>query len=301
MSLKETIGNKASIGRLMDTVRNDSVFHAYIFEGQFGEDRKNIAINFAKAILCGEGEGDACDSCISCRTIDHGNHGDILYITAEGSSIKDEVVEGLQDRMKRKPMTGERTIAIIDKADAMTLRAQNRLLKTLEEPLGRNIILLLAENAGSLTQTIRSRCILHRFNTKGGALMTGETAVKFNLQEIAAGLAEGQPLYRLSGKLTELGKNRELSMEALEILENWFRDMLLAGSGCNSGLVNIDQMQHLIDESKLHRASELVTIISHIEKTKNDLNMNLNAGYALKSMLLGIQEEKDDKSRRHQV
>ena len=74
MSYKEIKGNRAVIDRLIRSVKNESVFHAYIFEGQSGETRMRIALNFAKAILCSAKTGDCCDDCVSCSKAEHGNH-----------------------------------------------------------------------------------------------------------------------------------------------------------------------------------------------------------------------------------
>jgi len=301
VAFKDIAGNKPTTDRLRESAADGSVFHAYIFEGAGDDVKRKIAWNFAKAILCGSKDGDACDDCPSCRKADHGNHEDIIYITAEGASIKDEVVEWMQGRLKKKPLEGNRNIAIIDKADTMTLRAQNRLLKTLEEPCGGNVIMLLSENAGNLTSTIRSRCILHRIRGEAKNLMTDEQAVKYSLMETASGIVSGRPLYELAPRLAEIGKNREEALLILDILEIWFRDMLLVCCGSQVGIANADQGDALAREARLHRPADLMIIIKNIEKAKKDLNMNINAGYALKSMLLGIQEEKDDKSCRHQV
>jgi|GEM_PF-162382 len=296
MSLNELTGNRAVIGRLTEAIKNGSIFHAYIFEGKESDDRMLIAANFAKAILCGAATGDSCDACISCIKADHGNHEDIIHITADGASIKDEVVEWMQNRLKKKPFTGSRNIAIIDKADTMTLRAQNRLLKTLEEPAGGTVIILLAENAGNLTSTILSRCIINRITTSSNYGMTTEYDEKYGLVAIGQAIVSGRPLYELAPRLTELSKNREESLEMMDIMECWFRDMLLICCGSTAGIVNKDYEKQLTNEAKLHRPSDLATIIRGIEKAKKDINLNINAGYALKSMLLWIQEEKDDKS-----
>ena len=57
---------------------------------------------------------------------------------------------------------GDRNIAVIKDADTLTVRAQNRLLKTLEEPFEGTVIMLLSENRENLLDTIKSRCIMYR-------------------------------------------------------------------------------------------------------------------------------------------
>jgi DNA polymerase III delta prime subunit len=85
MAFTEIMGNRAVIDRLKDTIQQDHVFHAYIFEGQNGSERKSMAVNFIKGILCESKTGDACETCISCTKINHGNHEDLLMLEADGS------------------------------------------------------------------------------------------------------------------------------------------------------------------------------------------------------------------------
>jgi DNA polymerase-3 subunit delta' len=302
MAFTEIMGNRAVIDRLKDTIQQDHVFHAYIFEGQNGSERKSMAVNFIKGILCESKTGDACETCISCTKINHGNHEDLLMLEADGRSIKDEMVENLQSSLKKKPFSGSRVIALIDQAETMTMKAQNRLLKTLEEPMGRNIIILLTDNAGKLTRTINSRCILLRINSSGAQLMTEAMNEKYGLMDFAKGMADRQPLYKFSKSLADIGKSRDAAMEVLEILQGWFRDMLILGcSDSGSPILNKAYRDTLIEEARIYRRNELMQIITFIEKAKTDLNMNINAGYALKDMLLEIQEGKDGKSNWYKI
>lgn len=134
MSLKDTKGNEKVVERMIRAIKNRSISHAYLLEGNCSINKLALAESFVKAILCKDGEGDSCECCSSCNKLNHGNHEDVIYLAAEGNSIKDEAVEELQSRLKKKPYVGDRNIVILRDADTMTLRAQNRLLKTLEEP-----------------------------------------------------------------------------------------------------------------------------------------------------------------------
>ena len=74
---------------------------------------------------------------------------------------QDEQISKVQSDIKKKPME-ERHMVVIQDADTMTLRAQNRLLKTLEEPFEGTVMILLSENRENLLETIKSRCVLYR-------------------------------------------------------------------------------------------------------------------------------------------
>lgn len=302
MAFEDSKDNRLILGRMSNAVKNNSVFHAYIIEGQNSTENLILTKNFVKAILCEAASGDACEDCLSCRKINHGNHEDVIYISPDGSSIKDEVVSELQSRLRKKPYAGERNIAIIEKADTMTPKAQNRLLKTLEEPLGKNIIILLTQNAGNLALTINSRCVLYRLPMNGNKLMTEAMDEQYHLIEFARGLAEHRSLYLQSKDLKEIGLKRENAIEVLEALEIWFRDMLVLSFGAPAiAIVNIDYIARLVEESRLYHPNNFINIIQAIEDAKNEINKHINVSYALKGMLLKIQEGKDGKSSRNQI
>lgn len=253
--------------------------HAYVFESDACIDQDRLAREFAKAILCqGDGDsgsrlsGDCCGGCIACQKVDHENHEDIVYVEVnERGNILDKAIENLQTQLKRKPLAGDRTIAIIPQADTMTERAQNRLLKTLEEPLGGAVIILLSSNIENLIQTIRSRCVIFRINdyssVPGGEMM-----------ELAGELAEmmisSAPTYQLFQKLEAVNGNREAIMELLDALEFTYRELLLG--------------HH--PQSRLFKRQYIYDAVSALEEAKRSLSSitGLKAEYMLRSVLLKI-------------
>jgi DNA polymerase-3 subunit delta' len=282
--LKEIRGNKNAVERMIQAVISRSISHAYLLEGDRTVDKLGLAENFVKAILCREGEGDSCERCPCCNKINHGNHEDVIYLSAEGSSIKDEAVEELQSRIKKKPYVGDRNIVIIRDADTMTLRAQNRLLKTLEEPAPGTVLILLSENMENLAQTIRSRCVIYKLNPF-------ETLEYKNVLEgaiiIADMLLEGNAFYEISRHLSEYTSNKESAFEFLDALEGWYRD--LAVSRYDSGqrlLLHEGRSQEITARSRLYPRESIDSAITCIEEAKNDLNRNLNINYTLKNMIL---------------
>jgi len=104
MALRDTKGNRKTAERMSRAIINRSISHAYLLEGDRSIDKLALAESFVKAILCGEDEGDSCECCSSCSKISHGNHEDVIYLAAEGNSIKDEAVEELQSRLKKSRM-----------------------------------------------------------------------------------------------------------------------------------------------------------------------------------------------------
>ncbi len=268
MNLLEFKGNEKLIQRLTATVQNNTLSHAYIFEGEAALDKTAFAKAFVKAVLCGEKPGIGCECCSTCRKIEHDNYEDLFYVEADGASIKDEAIEKLQERLKIKPY-GERNIAIISNADTMTLRAQNRLLKTLEEPAPGTILILLSENIENLTNTILSRCVKFRLNYYGRESYEG---MLDKAGEIADMLMRGAPFYKRKEAIADIAKDSEKTMAFLDALERVYRDFLIIPS----------------EEGRLYKKSQIYRNVSLIEETRRQLLRGVSKSYALKDLMIKI-------------
>ena len=163
MSFAETNKNSAVAQQLRSLLNSGRLVHAFLFVGT-KEERLQTGRALARAILCVQPvQGDACGDCPSCRKFDHGNHEDFLYLdleTAPGSAktqIGVDAVEHLQEQLKLKPF-GKRHVVLIEEAHLLNTAAQNKLLKTLEEPAGDSVLILLAEKKDALLPTVVSRC-----------------------------------------------------------------------------------------------------------------------------------------------
>ncbi len=287
MSLRQTGINENLYKRLTGIIAGGNVMHAYVFESSFGPDKEQLALEFAKAILCSDAKrksdadfgglsecsaGDACDVCPVCRRIDHGNFEDIVFAEVSASgSVKDEAIEKLQEELKRKPLVGDRKIAIIPCGDTLTQRAQNRLLKTLEEPQGNAVIIILAENIENLIQTIRSRCVIFRVSDYSKA---SENSLFSLASEIAEMLISREPTYRLFGKLADVFGDRGQVLEFMDALELVYRDLLVNKS----------------PKSRLYKRQYIYSAVSLLEEARRSIlsSVGINATYVLKNVLLRI-------------
>lgn len=259
--------NEKMKSRLADAAGTGKVFHAYIFEGSACIDKERIALDFVKAVLCRERRGEGCDDCLICRKIEHGNYEDLIEIRADGNSIKDEAIESMQERLRNKPL-GERNIVLIANADTMTLRAQNRLLKTLEEPPTAAVMILLSENAENLIATIRSRCIIRRFTA---AEAQTEEHMLLLAQEIVDLLAAGEPFYALISKLKPAMEDKTSALSFLDAMEMQYGFMLKA---------------HAVGDVGLHQY--IAGAVDAIEEARGNLRSNMGVGYVLKCLILKI-------------
>ncbi|HWQ77417.1 MAG TPA: hypothetical protein VN381_01310 [Anaerovoracaceae bacterium] len=286
MSFKDIKGNGKTVERMSRAIMSRNISHAYLLEGDRTIDKLALAENFVKAILCREGGGDSCGCCPSCSKISHGNHEDVIYLAADGNSIRDEAVEELQSRLKKKPYVGDRNIVILQDADTMTLRAQNRLLKTLEEPAPGTVMILLSENMENLVQTILSRCVIFRLNPF-------ETPEYKDVLEGAVRIVDmvldGKPFYEISPRLADYTAGRETALEFLDAMESWYRDLAVSGYDPQSQLLfHADRAEELRKRGKLYQRSAVDNAVAAIEEAKNDLNRNMNTSYTLKKMILRI-------------
>lgn len=248
--------------RLFALARGGNLSHAYILEGKRDGGKLAFAEAFAKAITP--------------------FHEDITYVKAEGLSIKDKAVESLQGRLAMKPLVGDRNVAVIEDADTMTARAQNRLLKTLEEPAGGAVIILLSENVENLLPTILSRCVLFRLEEEG--FEEGELAeeAREHAKTIGAMLLQGQGFYTMSQALTLVTAGRDQAYAFLDALERWFRNLILFSIGISEG----EQPEELRKWSDLLKKDKAYLAVELIEEARRDLNRNINTGYAIKNMIL---------------
>lgn len=289
MSFHAIKGNDKAIIRMKKAISKGIISHAYILEGNSCVDKRLVAETFIKAILCENMDkkelGDCCDICSSCQKIEHGNHEDLITIKADGNSIKDEVIEELQARIKKKPF-GDRNIVIIEDADLLTLRAQNRLLKTLEEPTPGTVIILLSENIENLVQTVRSRCIHYKLNPFQEEEFLRLLTLAKNLEDM---IMEGNPFFQIVQILNEVMNNKQDAYLFLDALESWYRDIGICEYDNNGNTVfNIDFLDEIERKSKIYKKTDIYKAVACIEEARTDLNRNINTSYTLKNMILKI-------------
>ncbi len=131
--------------------------HAYLFAGPAGSGRRAFASALARALLCRTGE--PCETCPSCRAVEHGNHPDLeVFSSRSRRSVMDiDDVRAVARRDHRRHHTSLR-VWIIEDCERLSIPSSNALLKTLEEPGAGTILLLIAPSTGSLLPTIVSRC-----------------------------------------------------------------------------------------------------------------------------------------------
>ena len=135
--------------------------HALLLAGDEGLGKEAFALAFSQFLLRGRPlPHAACGECRSCRFFRAGNHPDFLKLEPEapGKPIRIDAVREMARWSVLTSQEGERRVTVICPADGMNAAAANSLLKTLEEPVRGNHVLLVSSRAAVLPATVRSRC-----------------------------------------------------------------------------------------------------------------------------------------------
>ncbi len=139
-------------------VDNNKLSHAYLFCGSRGTGKTSCAKILAKAVNCeNPHNGNPCNCCDSCRSIDIGTATDVIEMDAASNNGINNVRD-MQDEIAFTPALLKYRVYIIDEVHMMSSQAFNALLKTLEEPPTYVIFILATTEYNKLPTTIVSRC-----------------------------------------------------------------------------------------------------------------------------------------------
>lgn len=217
----KVIGHDQQKKFLSALVKSGNIPHALIFSGPEKIGKKTIALEFVKSIFCQNKNlaNKICDNCYPCRAINDLVFPDLAYIASEedGKEIKIDQIWNLTEKLSLKSYDNYYKIGIIDQAHLMNLYAQNALLKTLEEPKGKTVLILITAHPEMLLPTIRSRAQ----NLKFGAVAKQD--IEKYLISLGASEETAKEITILSfgqiGRAIEFYQNPELKKEFLKNLD----------------------------------------------------------------------------------
>ncbi len=140
--------------------------HAWLITGRKGIGKATLAFRLARTILSGDAPDAHDPEAALFRRVAAGGHADLLVVERavdeksgkRRAEITVDDVRGVREFLSKTPAEGGWRVVIIDSADQMNTNAANAVLKILEEPPSRAMLLLLAHNPGRLLPTIISRC-----------------------------------------------------------------------------------------------------------------------------------------------
>ena len=186
----EEISGQQHITKLLQLqCKEDRVSHAYLFCGTRGTGKTSTAKILAKAVNCENPvDGNPCNCCFACKSIDSGNATDVLEIDAASNNGVDDIRD-LRDEVVYPPSMLKKRVYIIDEVHMLSSGAFNALLKTLEEPPEYIVFILATTELNKLPATIISRCIRFDFGRLSEEIIADR--LRYVAKEEQIGLGEG--------------------------------------------------------------------------------------------------------------
>ncbi|MCM8779471.1 MAG: DNA polymerase III subunit delta' [Candidatus Omnitrophica bacterium] len=317
--MKKIIGKEKIFNFLINSFRESRVSHAYLFLGPEGVGKAFTAKLFAQFINCENRKENPCFECISCVKIEHNNHPDVYWIKPEEGSqgIKMEAMRTLQERIFLKPYEAKFKIFVLENVDYISEEAANCLLKTLEEPPGDALLILIAEEKERIIPTIISRCQIIKFNPISRDLLErflvenyGEDKRKISFySRLAEGsigkalaLLESDYLQRRISVLERLlekrefnydlwGKERDTFSEVLTFLNGIFRDAFLKTLGLDELIVNSDCRELIFRIASSYTQKEICNLIEKFDFYHRLIQNNVNLRLIFTSLEMDLERE----------
>ncbi len=291
------IGHHRILEFLKKSIKNKRLAHAYLFTGQAHLGKKTVALEFIKML--------------NGQEIEQAVHPDILIVEPKpADQIGIDQVRKIQYQMSLFPYRANYKIALIDKVDRMTPEASNCLLKTLEEPTGQAVLILITSNSQMLLPTIISRCQIIKFlpvkeeeikkrikDSRIIRLANGRPGLAIQYLENPTLLENQNKIISQLEKLIRAGLNERYQYiekiakdvpRARRVLSAWlfwFRDLLLLSVGCGDLVIYPETNTY----KDCYSLVKLRAIIQAIKKTDLLLaNPSINARLALEVMMLEL-------------
>lgn len=264
----EISGQEHITAILKKQCENNRVSHAYLFCGTRGTGKTSSAKILAKAVNCENPQnGNPCNECSACRSIDSGSATDVLEIDAASNNRVDNIRD-LRDEVVYPPSVLKKRVYIIDEVHMLTDSAFNALLKTLEEPPEYIVFILATTELNELPPTIISRCIRFDFSR------IDEEAVKARIEFVAEqeNISLDEGVSSLLAKLADGSMRDALSL--LEACANGNTDVLTQETVRNVlGLAGDDMIFGLLHAIAEKNVPDAIGIVSEIHRSSKDISV----------------------------
>ena len=330
----QIVGHNHAVRQLKAGLKSERLSHAYLFVGPSHVGKSTLALNLAQAVNCVSSSERPCGQCSQCRRIASGLHPDFQVINplqADGSrpGILMEDIRAAEHRIHLTPYEGSYRVFIFDGAENMSKEVSNALLKTLEEPPPRSLLILLATKDTDVLPTIISRCqrISLRPLPQDDVLnyLSANYSEDETKAQIIARLSRGRLgwallalrdpsiLERRGIELDRIIKlidasvehrfnaaadlaslfytDRQATEEVLEEWLFWWRDLLMVRQGAESSVYNFDYMDVLRDQASRCSLKEIADFVNNILQLLVELNHNANPNLALEVLMLSMPNQ----------
>ena len=317
-------GHDWAVAHLRKGIAHRRVRHAYLIVGPESVGKETLARAFAMTLNCERSNPDErpCGECRACRLIAAGTHPDLLFseLDAATGALKIEEIRTVTGRLALKPFEARYRVAILRDFDRAQPRAQDALLKTLEEPPSYALLLLLARSGDALLSTITSRSQVLSLRPVSAGLVRDALVEHWGadpdratlLARLCAGrigwavraLSEPALLEQRGAALDlldeivgqnragrfavaeDLGRDKLSLVPLLELWQTYWRDLVLLCEGSRLAPSNYDRA------AKLERLADQLTgdaalaALTSTAETINLLQYNLNVRLALETLFL---------------
>ena len=318
------IGHQWAVDLLAEHVAHARQRHAYLITGPQGIGRRTLALRFTQALNCTDPPipGKPCLQCSTCKRISTSLYPDLFVVQAEheGEVLKIDQVRELQHNLSLVPYEAGYKVALILRFEEAHPSAANAMLKTLEEPPERVVVILTASSAESLLPTIVSRCEVIRLRplsteetSKGLQFLKGLPAEEADhLAHISGGrpgyairLIEQPGLFeqRLAwledlfgifkssraerfAFAKELAENKDKLRDELQVWLTLWRDIFVLTSGSTAHVNNLDYSDQLNELAQNVGMRGAQLYIRAVENTLEGIDHNVNPRLALEVLLL---------------
>lgn len=294
--------------------------HALVLHGASGMGKRHFAEAFAASVLCRNSDagGVPCGMCGECQLLAAGTHPDItrVEILEDKKEIGVDQIRELRDIVTLRSHRAGFKIVIVDPADAMNVSASNALLKTLEEPSGDSLLMLMTTRLASLLPTVRSRCQAIAFATPPRAESEAwlrETLNGSGDAPALLALAEGAPLRArffaeqdalatAAGIVGDLERLAAGGSHPSAVAERWVKsdipttlawvngvmaDLIrLKFDGAPSLINNVSRSPALAALARQIDARHLFEVLDRVREAQRDAGTTLNQQMVLEGMLL---------------
>jgi len=313
-------GHGRVLASLRQSIVNGHGSQSYLLHGPPGVGKRTVGTWLAQALLCEADDAASrpCGGCRMCRLVRQGACPEVHY--AE-TPLRVDSVREMTRVLSLAPAEGRCRVALVADVDSASIAAANALLKTLEEPPVHAVLVLTASDLGAVLSTIRSRCrvlpirplsideTMHALESGWGvaadrALVLARLSMGrlgwavSSLEEGAALGARGAWLDRLvaivgasrSGRLgfvDELAKEDDLRY-GLSLWTGWWRDVMLAGSGVEDGVVNLDRLDEVLDFARHFSPAQAASALRALDRAVSRLDAHVNAPLTLDVLMLDL-------------